>query len=507
MENLLTDLSNVTDSHDASHRLDHLLATRFLEIQLAEMQSKHFHRGNPTLYTGEAVFGIISLFLRDFTPIANRFDSAISRLKSIPHLLAQGETNVRSAPKEWTQKAIRECTGTIHFLENGINQIMQSQQVTSSALRSATQIALSAFQEHKEHLSNELLQHPNNEHGCGKEFYDLLIQKGHCLEMSAEQVNEYALQRVAQLQEELKHEALRFNNEGNAQKVLTRLEDYHPSEGELLQSFEKLWQECVRIATEQGLVNWPNYSLRYTFIPAHFREASPFLYFLPYRAPPAFDPISTYDYLVSPIEPSMPADERERRIRSMNYSVIKLNHVVHHGSIGHHLQNYYAYRAESRVGQVAAVDSASRIAMFCAGTMAEGWACYATSLMRETGFYTDLENFAQLHSQLRQAARSVADSNLHLGKFTFTEAAQFYSTQVGMSHEAARSEVTKNSMFPATAAMYLLGADAIQKLRVISLKRTSSSLMQFHDRFLKYGSVPVSLVAREMLGSNFSLID
>ena len=58
---------------------------------------------------------------------------------------------------------------------------------------------------------------------------------------------------------------------------------------------------------------------------------------------------------------------------------IKLNHVVHHGAIGHHVQNWHAYhRARSRVGKIAAVDCASRIGMFCGGTMAEGWACYAT---------------------------------------------------------------------------------------------------------------------------------
>lgn len=77
-----------------------------------------------------------------------------------------------------------------------------------------------------------------------------------------------------------------------------------------------------------------------------------------------------------------------------------------------------------------------------------------------------------------------------------------------MSVEAARSEVTKNSMFPATAAMYLLGTDSIHKLRDESAKKDSSfSMSKFHDRFLKYGSVPVSLIASGMLGTRFSLMD
>jgi uncharacterized protein (DUF885 family) len=119
-----------------------------------------------------------------------------------------------------------------------------------------------------------------------------------------------------------------------------------------------------------------------------------------------------------------------------------------------------------------------------------------------------LEQFAQLHSQLRQAARAIVDPNLHLGKFTFDEAVHFYTTHIGMSVEAARSEVTKNSMFPATAAMYLLGTDCIHKLREEFAKKDSSlNMSKFHDRFLKYGSVPVSLIASDILGTRFSLID
>jgi len=510
MESLLTRLRGLEDSQDlnTSQQLDHLLAGNYLEIQLAELNSHHFHLGNPAVYTGEAIFGGISLFLRDFAPLADRIRSAISRLKAIPDLLEQGMTNVRSAPREWTQKAIQECTGAMSFLGNGIELLMQSQNVTSPSLRAAAQGALNAVQEYRDYLSSELLPQATSDYACGKQFYDLLIQRGHCIEMNGERVTEYGTSRLRELQEQLLREASTVRKDGDWKKILAGLEDLHPLQEGYLQSFHTLWQQCVHIATEHGLLTWPNYRLRYTFVPTYFREAAPLLYFLPYRSPAAFDSVSTYDYLITPIEVSMPAKEQERRLRVMNYSVIKLNHVVHHGSIGHHLQNYHAYRSSSRIGQVAAVDCASRIAMFCGGTMAEGWACYSTDIMRGLGFYTESEQIAQLHSQLRQTARAIVDPNLHSGKFTFDEAVQFYTTNVGMSVEAARSEVTKNSMFPATAAMYLLGTDSIHKLRDESAKKDSSfSMSKFHDRFLKYGSVPVSLIASGMLGTRFSLMD
>ena len=99
-----------------------------------------------------------------------------------------------------------------------------------------------------------------------------------------------------------------------------------------------------------------------------------------------------------------------------------LNHVVHHGAIGHHVQNHHAYRGASRIGQVAAVDAASRIAMFSGGSLAEGWACYVCDLMEEIGFLTPLERIAQQHTRVRLAARAVADLSIHAGRMTVPQA-------------------------------------------------------------------------------------
>ena len=52
-----------------AERLDVRLARGFLRTQIWEYGSLHFHRGNPSVYTGEAVFGVMSLFLTDFAPL------------------------------------------------------------------------------------------------------------------------------------------------------------------------------------------------------------------------------------------------------------------------------------------------------------------------------------------------------------------------------------------------------------------------------------------------------
>jgi uncharacterized protein (DUF885 family) len=196
----------------------------------------------------------------------------------------------------------------------------------------------------------------------------------------------------------------------------------------------------------------------------------------------------------------MPRDEQQRRLRANNTSVIKLNHVVHHGAIGHHVQNYYAYHGPSEIGRVAAIDCASRIGMFLGGTMAEGWACYATDLMDDAGFFTPEESVAQQHTRARLLARAMVDIGLHEGSLSFDAAAAFYHDAIGMTPETARAETCKNSMFPGTALMYWLGTEELHQLRRERERREGAafSLRGFHDQVLQYGSIPVPLIAELM---------
>jgi uncharacterized protein (DUF885 family) len=247
-------------------------------------------------------------------------------------------------------------------------------------------------------------------------------------------------------------------------------------------------------------VTWPDFPIDYVPIPESDRKAAAGLYYLPYRCPPPFGRLETHRYLVPPLAPDRDPAEQLRQLRATNDAVIKLNHVVHHGGLGHHVQNWYAFHSPSRIGKIAGVDCASRIALFSAGTLVEGWACYATDLMEEIGFLTPLESLSQAQSRLRMAARAVADVALHTGAMSLDETAAFYEREAGMPASAARSEAIKNSMFPGAAMMYLVGTDAIHDLRRQIAERDGSAFAwrDFHDRVLHYGAIPVALIAHEM---------
>lgn len=505
MRELLDDLGLIpSEGLSEAQRHDLLLAEGFLELQLWENDAPHFHRGNPSLYTGEAIFSVLALFHRDSEPVSERAEAAISRMRLMPEFLAQSRQAIERAPVAWTERAIREARAGEAFFSRGVHLLAEERAIDSAEWRAAAAEAATAFTEHRRWLETELLARPSEQVAAGRDALDRYLFKGHQLRPGQDSawVEQYARAELATAQQELQARAGAIDPGKSPAELLAGLSDLHPSVDEYYGAYRRVWEEAKAEAIAADLVSWPDYPIEYVPFPESDREAAPGLYYLYYRCPAPYGRAETHKYRVTPIEPSMPVETQERLLRATNDSVIKLNHVVHHGGLGHHVQNWHAFRAESRIGRVAGVDGASRIGMFCAGTLVEGWACYAVELMDEIGYLTPLESLSEAQGRVRMAARAVADVGIHTGAMTIDEAAAFYAREALMSPEAAKSEAVKNSMFPGAALMYLIGADAIRDLRGAVQAREGSafSLRAFHDRFLSYGAIPVSLIAEAMLG-------
>ena len=479
---------------------DRILAKGYLRIQSWEFASKHFQRGNPSLYTGEAIFAIIGLFLTPYAPLTERIEAAIERMQQLPRFLAQCQVNVRSAPRQWTLRAINECDGALKLLSQGIDRLIDDEAISEPALRRAADVAAAAFADLRNYLQVELLANLNSEYACGEEAFALHLNQGHFLDRSGDEIAAHAEEIWTRAEAALHTQAEEFGAE-STDAALAQLADYHPSAESYYAAYGNVWQACREHTISNKLLTWPDFPIEYVPRPGWSRAAAPHLYFLFYRSPAAFNRPTPHQYLVAPLEAGQSATAEAAFLRVNNNSVIKLNHVVHHGGVGHHVQNWHAVRSQSKIGRIAAVDCASRIAMYCGATMAEGWACYATALMGESGFLTPLERYAEHQSLRRMCTRAIVDVRLHQGRMTLEEAVIFYQQRAAMNADAARDEAVKNSMFPGAALIYLIGTETIRSLRSELSARLGMrfDLRRFHDEFLAYGSIPVSLIRKQML--------
>lgn len=478
--------------------LDRRLAAGALRIRLWEYESRHMLR-NPSVHAGEAVFSMMSLLLADgastpHVPSPERAEALAARMGALPAYLDQARAHVAGAPLAWTERALRECRGGLAFLDAGLAHV-------DADLGAAPDSAADALRGFAAFLEAEVRPNPGSDDdvACGSEAFELLLRDGHFIEESPDEIVAYARDEIVRTRAWLSEMAADFGA-GTPEGVLATLNDHHPEADDYYARYRAVWDAMREAARERRLLTWPEAPIRYGPRPAWSRAAAPDLYFLFYRSPAAYETPAIHDYMVAPLPEGADADTITAFLRANNDSVIKLNHVVHHGGIGHHVQNWHARRSPLRIGRVAAVDCASRIAMFCGGTMAEGWACYATDLMAEAGALTPAEQYAEHAGRLRMCARAVVDVELHHGRMTLDEAARCYVETAGMSEAAAKAEAVKNSMFPGAALMYLMGTDTIHQLRRDLMQALGDrfDLGAFHDAFLSYGSIPVRLVAGEM---------
>ena len=500
-------LAGATDDHVLRSgdwgRIDLALAASHCELSLAELEGPHMHRGNPSLAIGEAAFGVIALITRDFLPPEQRASWLLQRLRQVPAFLAGALATLRQqpVPGAWREKALKEARATARLLDDGLPLWSQAMGLASgigATLHDASQLALGGVHAFASAL-DALPAAQSEVAACGEALLDVCIRRGHWIDRSADDLRADIQRRFADERSRL-DAMVRNCGARDLGEVLARLAARHPAPDEYYGAFGRVRDACQACAATHDLVTWPDAPIGYVPIPRWTRMAAGDLYYLFYRSPAPLDPWAPYEYVVSPID-DLDADAQERLLRSWNDSVIKLNHVVHHGALGHHVQNWYAARAPSRVGRVAAADCASRIAMLLGGTMAEGWACYATDLMDEAGFLTPDERVAEQQTRVRMLARALNDLEFHSGRRTWSESVRFYVDDAGMSAEAARNEAVKNSMFPGTAMMYWLGTQGIHDLRAAVRVREGAafSLRRFHDRLLSHGAIPVAVTTRLML--------
>lgn len=516
------------DLREAFAHLDRRLMRGFLSSRVWEYESGH-GSANPSVHTGDAVFGLMGPLLTRYGTESERLDAVEARLAAIPGFLQSAQELLAGAPgaggarwtpgderglvhgsaipAAWTRRAIRECRGGIRFIEEGLELVGAGgpgpgESSGSGGAGWAGQIraeAAEAFRAFTHFLEADVLPAGSDDVACGPEAFDMYLRQGHFLRQSADDVVGYARDEMARTRAWLESTAPDFGA-SSPEEVTGRLADHHPDAHGHLAHYGKTWDAMREMALERELVTWPDFPIEYVERPHWARPAARDLYFLFYRSPAALHRPDIHRYMVAPLDPDASDDERTAFLRANNDSVIKLNHVVHHGGIGHHVQNWHAFRSPSLVGRVAAVDCASRIAMFCGGTMAEGWACYATDLMAEAGGLTELERYAEHAGRVRMCARAIVDTELHRGRMSLADAMAFYRKEAGMSAAAAEGEAVKNSIFPGGALMYLVGTDLIHELRRDLLRALGDDfeLRAFHDAFLSYGSIPVQLIADEM---------
>lgn len=478
--------------------IDGALADACLEVQLAELDSPHFQRGNPALAIGEALFSLVALASGNGVPASDLVAAAVSRLRAFPEFLHGARRSLGDGPlpAAWRDRTVRDCDGGLLLLADLTGwPVAEGVPVAlCRALQDAAGHAAAAVDWFRAWVAGR----PDADearYAAGHGLLDLTIRRGFWCDRTVEQLRHEA--RAALEREQVRFaDQLREAGAAAWPDVARRLAADPVAPSAVLDACAAAWREARALGEAQA--TWPDRPLLFVPLPPWARRTARTLSWRLYRSPAPFAPPDADRYAVPLPDEQDDGSARDAFARTWNRASIRLLHAVHHGGLGRHTQYWHAARSPSRVGRVAAVDGARRMAMHAGGPLAEGWAAYATEITEELGFLEPDERIGAERERVHIMVRAVVDLELHTGRLGFAEAVRFHHEVALVPEASARAEVTRCSMFPGTGVMRWLGLREIWRARhaAESAERAAFRAREFHDRVLDCGSVPATLVSR-----------
>lgn len=341
-------------------------------------------------------------------------------------------------------------------------------------------------------LKGELPKKPAGSFAMGAETYNAMLKGQYLLPYDADSLYAFGLAQFEATVAELEAQAKKIDPTKTWQQLAIEIKNEYPDPHKMIE----VHQEWVDKSREHVIKNnlipipWPERVivveraeyLRKTSYYGHFNFA---------RAKDK-DSIYTSEVHINPFEDQWDEKRKREYLVEHDWGVIMVT-APHETYAGHHVHGLY------QINNPRPLRRKNSISLF-----SEGWGLYNEQLMRETGFFpNDKIILRQLQLRLWRNARVVYDVGMHSGKMTYDEAIALMTDRVGFLYWASQLEVDGCSASPGYYIGYFTGMMEILKMRedYKKLKGDQFTLSEFHERLLKAGSMPTSLM-REALFLN-----
>jgi uncharacterized protein (DUF885 family) len=311
----------------------------------------------------------------------------------------------------------------------------------------------------------------------GDAAYAFALSRFTTTDLTAEQIHQIGLQQVARIEAEMDAILKQLGRkDGSVRDRIQKLQDdlrypdptSEASRTQIMGDIDGYLQDALKRSPALFDLQPKTQVIAQPF--PRFREAS-----------------AAANYNRAPLDGSRPAIF-QIPLRPQRMTKFGLRSLVYHETVpGHHFQIALEQENTSlpRFRQARALGGIS--------ALSEGWALYAEQLVAENGWYEgDPEGrLGQLDAQLFRARRLVVDTGLH---------AKHWTRQQAIDYGLEASEVERYVVFPGQACAYMIG-----QLRILELRDHARATLgpkfspqQFHNAVLKTGTVPLSLLSREV---------
>jgi uncharacterized protein (DUF885 family) len=472
---------------------DDNLNYRFVESILAGNELEHARmtwKNDPRVYLQ---FSTMSGLMDN--PDATDADAAkvLKLLQSIPRQLADGKTNLDAYVPRFRELALFTAKGGVTILQESVPPFAARHAAASAAILAANEQALKAMAGFRKFVEDDLPNKPVGNFVMGKAAYERLLKEQYLLPYDSEYLFKYGREQFDLTVAELKKIAARIDPSKDDWKEVAK--DVKKDTPEPLKMIE-VHQEWVNKARahvlEKKLVPIP-WKERVDVVvrPAYLRKNSYYGSFEWAKAPDK-DGVWVGHMSLNPYQPEWDDETKRQYMAEHDWGTVIVT-APHETYGGHHVQGIYQANNRYKLRR-----------NFGTPIFFEGWGFYNETLAGETGFFpTDQIRFRQLQLQLWRVARVIWDVGLNTGRMTYDECVTLLSDGVGFLRWAAELEVDGSATTPGYRIGYFMGASEIMRMReeVKALRGADFTLSDFHERLLKVGNMPPSLMREGLLAS------
>ncbi|MFQ5903923.1 MAG: DUF885 family protein, partial [Candidatus Binatia bacterium] len=268
------------------------------------IENYEFNKEDYRLKWPDLCLPISHIYILTVRPTKNIIGSIMSRLEQSPQVIKQGILNLSrpeaNPPRLWTEMAIEEAKGGVIFLDN-LPNIPKVKEALKDPLRlkEAIEKVKGSVDDFRGFLERDLLPRSRGSYSVGEEHYHLLLKKRHFLTHDAHTLLALGESLFDNTKKELAALADEISPGKSIQEVALSIQENHPSESEILPTYQKAMEESRNFVIEQKLVSFPpREELRVVPTPEFRRHE---ITFAAYLSPSPKDPKQLGYYYVTPV--------------------------------------------------------------------------------------------------------------------------------------------------------------------------------------------------------------
>jgi uncharacterized protein (DUF885 family) len=464
-----------------------------IQARLLALQQIQMWRKDPDRYTSTFSYSIFVIMARNFAPAEDRLRSVIAREQAAPKMFAAARHNLDNPPYVYTKIALQQLPGTIKFFRHDVPAAFSS--VTDAKLldefKKSNQTAVSELEKYQNFLQQDLLPVSHGDFRIGAENFRKKLLYEEMVDIPLDRLLEIGYADLHRNQQRLEEVAAQIDPKHTSREVLAGLQKDHPAPNQLLPTFRRVLVSLRQFIEQHSIITIPSEVLPIV------EETPPFERALTTAAmdtPGAYETNATEAMFdVTLPDPSWNRQKTEEWMEGFNRGTI-VSTAIHEVYPGHYVQFLWSKRMPSR----------TRKLLYC-NTNSEGWAHYTEQMMLDEGYGNGDPKLrlGQLDDALLRDARFIVGIQMHTGKMTLDEATRFFIKEGYQVPPVAEEEAKRGTSDP-TYLYYTLGKLQILKLRADyeKMKGSKFSLLEFHDRFMEQGGMPLKIIRKAMLGND-----